>query len=139
MHLGRLAQSRFREGRGKLRRRASAPFGVRRPVRPASVSHLLPWTSVMAAINYIYVLSKLTDIHLLKNRFQNRAPFPAEGRFHVLVSPGVQRCARTPCAHCLPKHRLSALWIHINKLLLLSRQLHSRLGVHWNSPLGLER
>ena len=37
----------------------------------------------------------------------------------------------------LPKHRLSALWIHINKLLLLSRQLHSRLGVHWNSPLGL--
>jgi hypothetical protein len=27
--------------------------------------------------------------------------------------------------------------IHSSKLLLLSRQLHSRLGVHWNSPLGL--
>ena len=40
---------------------------------------------------------------------------------------------------CLPKHRLRSLWIHINKLLLLSRQLHSRLGVYWNSPLGLER
>ena len=48
------------------------------------------------------------------------------------VSPAYQHV-------CLPKHRLNALWIHINKLLLLSRQLHSRLGVYWNSPLGLER
>ena len=63
--------------------------------------------------------------------------------FNTIHLSVLSRSCRQPCwsfrlpayQHvCLPKHRLSALWTHINKLLLLSRQLHSRLGVHWNSP-----